>query len=151
MITLDDLTDSNLDPVNGGSVKQLNIKSSTFQSDKKYMLAMKATDSAGNSSPVSNKAQIFIHSYTTTTTTTASPPSPPGCSDQLSFSSGENFPDGLVTCYDRKGIKDPFLSEDTLISSGTSCIFMSSGHLTEGLVIEMYCNDNIWDVSIMNA
>jgi len=63
-LTLEDLIDSNLDPVNGGSIKQIKIKSTTFQPDMKYIIAMKATDSAGNISPVSNKAQVYIQTAT---------------------------------------------------------------------------------------
>merc|ERR1739838_993341 len=93
---------------------------------------------------------------TTEVTSTSNPPisttSPSsGCSDKLSFSPGDTFPDSHMTCYDSTGVKVPHSAEDTLLSSGTSCIFMSSGHLTEGLVMEMYCKDNIWVVSIMHA
>eukprot|EP00090_Calanus_glacialis_P010249 TRINITY_DN18632_c0_g1_i4.p1 TRINITY_DN18632_c0_g1~~TRINITY_DN18632_c0_g1_i4.p1 ORF type:complete len:980 (-),score=267.96 TRINITY_DN18632_c0_g1_i4:71-3010(-) len=79
-ITKDNLFDSNLDPVNGGSIKQIKIKSTIFDSDRKYMLAMKAKDEADNYSPVSNKVQLFIQTISalettpttnTTTTTTA--------------------------------------------------------------------------------
>merc|ERR1712106_1222039 len=90
-----------------------------------------------------------VTSTTPPTNSTTSPPS--GCSDQLSFSSGDTFPDSHMTCYDSTGVKVPHSAEDTLLSSGTSCIFMSSGHLTEGLVMEMYCKGNIWVVSIMHA
>ena len=55
-----DLVESNLHPVVGGTVKQVKMKSSTLEKDRKYVLAMKAKDEAGNYSPVSNKAHIFI-------------------------------------------------------------------------------------------
>merc|ERR1711892_1265550 len=78
-------------------------------------------------------------------------PSPEGCSDQLSFSPGTLFPGSVMTCYDNKGLVDPVLEEDTLLSAGTSCIFMSSGHLTEGLVMELFCEETTWVVSIVHV
>merc|ERR1719474_2563369 len=75
----ENLIESTLDPVDGGSSKKFKIKAEVFASNKKYILAMKARDDADNFSPVSNKVQIFIQksahlqittSTTTTTTTT---------------------------------------------------------------------------------
>jgi len=57
------LIDSTLDPVNGGSIKEFKIKAEVFQSNTKYILAMKARDDANNFSPVSNKVQIFLKKY----------------------------------------------------------------------------------------
>jgi len=59
-ITEDNLVESSLDPVTGGTIKQLKIKTTTFENEKKYILAMKARDEADNFSPVSNKVQLFI-------------------------------------------------------------------------------------------
>ena len=45
----------------------------------------------------------------------------------------------------------PFYGEDTLLNAGTTCIFMSSGQLMEGLVMELFCDGNTWMVSVMNV
>ena len=45
----------------------------------------------------------------------------------------------------------PFSGEDTLLSAGTTCIFMASGHLMDGLVMELFCDGNTWVVSVMNV
>merc|ERR1712142_933963 len=69
-ITEDNLVESSLEPVIGGSIKQLNIRTTTFETGKKYILAMRAVDEALNYSPVSNKVQLFIQDTTTSSTTT---------------------------------------------------------------------------------
>ena len=66
-ITEDDLIDSDLVPVNGGTTKSFYIMSSVFIDNEKFMIAMKATDKKDNPSLVSNKAQVFIPGPTTTT------------------------------------------------------------------------------------
>ena len=43
------------------------------------------------------------------------------------------------------------MGEDTLLSAGTSCIFMSTGHLAKGLVVELICVGNTWVVNIMQS
>eukprot|EP00091_Calanus_sinicus_P004121 TRINITY_DN1432_c0_g1_i1.p1 TRINITY_DN1432_c0_g1~~TRINITY_DN1432_c0_g1_i1.p1 ORF type:complete len:155 (-),score=50.58 TRINITY_DN1432_c0_g1_i1:6-422(-) len=58
-------------------------------------------------------------------------PSQDGCLDPLSFSPGNFFPSSVTTCYDDKGLMVPLSGQDTLLSAGTTCIFMSSGHLME--------------------
>merc|ERR1712002_319181 len=86
-----------------------------------------------------------------TTTTTITPTTTPvltnsttsslsGCSDNIAFSSGENFPDAKIACYDEELVEDPFSSEDTVISPGTTCIFMTSGNPHYGLFIEIFRN-----------
>ena len=64
-----DLVDSTLDPEEGGSTKTIKIQGSTFNTDEKYVIAMKAVDEAGNESPVSNRVQIYIASSSPTTAT----------------------------------------------------------------------------------
>merc|ERR1712142_457139 len=92
-----------------------------------------------------------------TPTTSAIPTSTPlsGCSGDLSFSPGDIFPDSSITCYDTNykswTFFVPLTSSPTLVSPGTTCIFMGSGHLTEGLVMEMFCDGNIWTVNIVSA
>jgi len=66
---------STLNPVNGGSVKDIYIRKDYFDVDTKYMVAMIVEDEAHNKSPVSNVQEVFIASPyadldTTTTTTT---------------------------------------------------------------------------------
>ena len=59
-ITEDNLLDSDLTPVGGGTVKAIKISRSIFTPEKKYVLALVATDDSGKRSPVSNTAQLFI-------------------------------------------------------------------------------------------
>ena len=37
----------------------------------------------------------------------------------------------------------------TVIPPGTSCIFASSGHLTQGVVVEIYCSGSTWVVTMV--
>ena len=60
LITVDDLLDSDLTPVSGGTVKEIKMDRSIFTAEKKYAFALVATDEAGNRSPVSNAAQLLI-------------------------------------------------------------------------------------------
>ena len=163
-IKAEDLVDCTLSPEDGGTTKTIDIKTSIFTNDKKYVVAMKALDFAGNVSPISNRVQIFITSFqhliTTTTTsatattpsdspstvgTTVPTPSPSGCSDSLLFST-DSYPSGKLVCYDdRAGEKT---MEDTMISPGTTCIFLSSGHVDHGFVAELFCQENHWVVTI---
>ena len=69
-ITANDLVDSDLAPVDGGAVKQINIKSVTFSPATKYVIALKAVDDGSNQSPVSNMVQIYLSALDGTTTTT---------------------------------------------------------------------------------
>ena len=59
-LTQNNLIESDLVPVKGGTVKAFKIMSALFNKDEKYVLAMKASDDSKNLSPVSNKVQIFI-------------------------------------------------------------------------------------------
>jgi len=100
----------------------------------------------------------------TTTTTTSQPGL--GCSDNLLFSTSLNsFPDGKLTCYDDKGfeLKEkekkelPDTSklkekkeEEEMFSPGTTCVFLSSGHVSSGgFIIEMFCQDSHWEISLI--
>ena len=60
VITVDDLLDSDLTPVNGGTVKEIKISRSIFTAEKKYVFALVASDESSNKSPVSNTAQLMI-------------------------------------------------------------------------------------------
>merc|ERR1719341_1473372 len=60
VITVDDLLDSDLTPVSGGTVKEIKIDRYLFTAEKKYAFALVAADEAGNRSPVSNAAQLLI-------------------------------------------------------------------------------------------
>jgi hypothetical protein len=148
-ITNEDLNDSNLTPETGGTRKSVNIKSTIFNRNEKFVIAMKATDEAGNQSPVSNKVQIFQPALGTTTTTaqastTTSPTA--GCSEYLLFSTS-SFPDGKMTCYDDAG-SVVSVKEDTVVGPGTTCLFLSTGHTDQGLVIELYCQHDHWVVTL---
>ena len=170
-ITNDDLIDSTLEPQNGGTVKVFFIQASVFSFGRKYMLALRAVDEEGNHGRVSNMVQIYLPAaspptspttvVTTTITTTTSPsttttsPSSPGCSDNLLFATS-SYPDGKLTCYDDKGSelekkeeskKDE--EEEELLSPGTTCIFFSTGHAdVGGFIIEMFCQDSHWKVTL---
>merc|ERR1712142_172931 len=82
-----------------------------------------------------------------------------GCSNvNLSFSSGGYFPDGRITCYQENGTEFQLHNEGTinsndvvLIAPGVSCIFLSSGHLSDGLVMEFFCDENKWRVSVIQV
>merc|ERR1712179_115880 len=81
LLTQEDLVESTLEPVIGGTVKQLKIKTATFEHGRKYIMAMRAKDEVDNYSPVSNKGQFCSDcslrpgtSSTTTTTTTSKIP-----------------------------------------------------------------------------
>ena len=60
VITEDDLLDSDLTPVSGGTVKEIKISKSIFIQEKKYVFALVATDEFDKRSPVSNTAQLLI-------------------------------------------------------------------------------------------
>ena len=151
MITEADLTDSSLAPVPGGETKTILVKTSIFEPNKKYVLAMRSRDESDNWSLVSNRVTIFLPATTTSTTSTTTTTSGSGaaCRDNLAFSAGPNYPDSVITCYDNTGTRLE-VSADTEISPGTSCIFMSGGHLEQGLVMEFYCQDAVWLVNIIN-
>jgi len=88
------------------------------------------------------------NSILTSSTTTSSVS---GCSDNIAFSSGNSFPDAKIACYDENLLEVPFSSEETVVSPGTSCIFMGSGHPSYGLLIEMSCNAGTWVVDVSNV
>ena len=79
---------------------------------------------------------------TATTTTTALPPG--GCSDQLLLATN-SFPDSKLTCYDTEGKER---ATSTIIEPGTTCIFLSSGHIDQGFIEEFSCQDGHWVVTI---
>ena len=95
-------------------------------------------------------------STATATTTTATPGA--GCSDNILFSiSSNSYPDGKLTCYNDKGIEiekkekkeEKEEKEEEVVSPGTTCIFLSSGHVsTGGFIIEMFCQDSQWKVTL---
>jgi len=99
---------------------------------------------------------------TTTAIATSTPPSPgAGCSDNVMFSiSSNSYPDGKLTCYNDKGIEienkkekeekvEKEKEEEEVLSPGTTCIFLSSGHVnTGGFIIEMFCQDSQWKVTL---
>ena len=72
-----------------------------------------------------------------------------GCSDiNLLFSTSANsFSDGWLTCYDSKGVEMEV--ETTLIRPGSTCIFLSNGHVDRGgFAVEMLCEDPDWKVTL---
>ena len=108
-------------------------------------------------------ADITTSVADTTTATTTQPTPGAGCSDNLMFSTSSNsYTDGKLTCYDDKGLEiekekmekvekeeKEEKEEDELLSPGTTCTFLSSGHVsTGGFAIEMFCRDSHWQVSL---
>ena len=108
---------------------------------------------------------------TTTTTTTVAPES--GCSNvELQFSTS-SYPDSKLLCYDdmseaENNKKEMEAREDDDITyaeddkkemdareqemtmgPGTSCVFLSTGHMDLGFVIEFYCDQQHWVVTLV--
>merc|ERR1711915_529308 len=120
--------------------------------------------STSTSTPITAITTSTSHTYppTSSTPSTSFPTtshSDQGCSNvNLSFSSGGYFPDGRITCYQENGTEFQLDYEDTsnskeviLIEPGVSCIFLSSGHLSDGLVMEFFCDENKWRVSVIQV
>ena len=86
--------------------------------------------------------------------------------------STSSFPDGKLTCSDAKGFDIVLKMEEErtkeedkenkeeeemekneekeLLSPGTTCIFLSHGHLgAGGIAAEMFCQDSHWEVSLV--
>ena len=127
-----------------------------FVEDTPYTLAMRSVDSAGNTSPVSNIKNIFLPSATNSPTSpeptsTSSVPPSSGCS-YLVFSTGQDYPDGWLSCHDNSGKKIERTSEDMIVDPETTCIFLSSGHIGDGFEMEFFCNSqenyHFWTVSV---
>ena len=74
------------------------------------------------------------------------------CSNvNLMFSTSTNsYPDGRLACYDDKGFEMLEVTmEDTMVSPGTTCIFLSSGHVDKGeFAVEMLCENFNWKVTL---
>merc|ERR1711915_67950 len=115
------------------------------------------TGTTSTSPPYSTTKSSFPPTSTTSFPTTSH--FNQGCSNvNLSFSSGGYFPDGRITCYQENGTEFQLNYEDTsnskeviLIEPGVSCIFLSSGHLSDGLVMEFFCDENKWRVSVIQV
>ena len=56
----------------------------------------------------------------------------------------------MHACYDDKGFEMVEVTmEDTMVSPGTTCIFLSSGHVDEGgFAVEMLCENSNWKVTL---
>ena len=80
------------------------------------------------------------------TTTTKAPSKM--CSDNVMFSASSNsYPHGKLTCYDDQGSELEKKEEGQEFSPGTTCVFLSTGHVsTGGFVIEMFCQESSWQV-----
>ena len=89
---------------------------------------------------------------TSSSTANSPSPAPAGCSDTLVLSTGSHYPAARVTCYDMAGLgARQQLRQDTILNPGTTCIFMSDGHLQSGLVMELFCEGEQWRVEILHA
>merc|ERR1711915_735113 len=120
------------------------------------------TSTATTSAYLTSTATTSTYPPTSTTSSTSFPTtshSDQGCSNvNLSFSSGGYFPDGRITCYQENGTEFQLIDEGSsdskeviLIEPGVSCIFLSSGHLSDGLVMEFFCDENKWRVSVIQV
>merc|ERR1711915_547065 len=109
-----------------------------------------STPTTPTSTYLTSTATTSTYPPTSTTSSTSFPTtshSDQGCSNvNLSFSSGGYFPDGRITCYQENGTEFQLNDEGSsdskeviLIEPGVSCIFLSSGHLSDGLVMEFFC------------
>merc|ERR1711915_89540 len=114
------------------------------------------------STPITAITASVTYPPTSSTPSTSFPTtshSDQGCSNvNLSFSSGGYFPDGRITCYQENGTEFQLDYQDMsnskeviLIEPGVSCIFLSSGHLSDGLVMEFFCDENKWRVSVIQV
>jgi len=93
-----------------------------------------------------------IHQTTTVSRTTTIPrkttiPSNM-CSDDVMFSTSSNsYPHGKLTCYDDNGSELERKEDEEEFTSGTTCVFLSTGHVsTGGFVIEMFCQEARWQI-----
>ena len=70
------------------------------------------------------------------------------------LTTGSDFPDSVVTCYNTKGEKIERTSQDMILDPETTCIFLSSGHLGDGFEMEFFCdsieNFHFWTVNVRN-
>ena len=42
-------------------------------------------------------------------------------------------------------------SESFVLDAGTTCIYMSEGHMDGGVIIEMFCDGHDWQVNVVHA
>merc|ERR1712037_199118 len=86
--------------------------------------------------------------------TIPSPTTGPGCFDvPLKFNvASSNFSGSELVCYESRdgGAAVERLPDDdeTMVTPGTSCLFMSSGHLGAGFVVELFCDVDHWVVNL---
>ena len=58
-----------------------------------------------------------------------------------------SYPHWKLTCYDDNGSELERKEEGKEFTSGTTCVFLSTGHVsTGGFVIEMFCQEARWHV-----
>merc|ERR1711915_90819 len=137
-------------------------RSSSFSTYYSTSTPTTPTSTATTSTYLTSTATTSTYPPTSTTSSTSFPTtshSDQGCSNvNLSFSSGGYFPDGRITCYQENGTEFQLDYEDTsnskdviLIEPGVNCIFLSSGHLSDGLVMEFFCDENKWRVSVIQV
>ena len=68
------------------------------------------------------------------------------------LSTGSDFPDSIVTCYNSVGDKIEKTGEDVIMDPETTCISLSTGHLGGGFLQEFFCNSvgdtHFWTVNL---
>jgi len=85
--------------------------------------------------------------------TIPSPTAGPGCFDvPLKFNiESSNFAESKLVCYqsrDGGAAIERLPDDETMVNPGTSCVFMSSGHLDSGFVVELFCDVDHWVVNL---
>ena len=99
-----------------------------------------------------------VPSTTAEIPTTTRCPNGPGCLGvPLKFSlSSDTFPESRLMCEEEGKEKEEeeeshnfAPDQDTMVDSGSTCIFMSSGHLNTGFILEFFCEYDHWVVNLM--
>ena len=99
-----------------------------------------------------------VPSTTAEIPTTTRCPNGPGCLGvPLKFSlSSDTFPESRLMCEEEGKEKEEeeeshnfAPDQDTMVASGSTCIFMSSGHLNTGFILEFFCEYDHWVVNLM--
>jgi len=137
---------STLDPINGGSVKDIYIRRDYFEEETKYMVAMIAEDEANNKSPVSNIQEVFIPSTASTTPTSTTPttskiPCPEGWIDASYMDLGCIF-------FANRGFDWPEADRYCQDNSSALIEIYSQAHMdfirSELFVLENFIGDHVW-------
>ena len=93
---------------------------------------------------------------TARTTTTAEPSTTSlakGCPNRLVFMAS-SFPESRMSCTEDQEEVETMVDaprEETVVAPGTSCIFFSSCHSDAGFIMELFCQEDHWVVTLFKA